>query len=175
MPRVPATFLLASTLAIAILAGCGVPANSMVAVGPGIEVPAQELRPVDKCMLDAGFRATEIYPGRSGSNGAYSWDVPTTFAWVAVGEGATMMAMSACGNRFGSRGEKTVDELREIYDRWVLERECLIELGIQPKGPPPFEDFIGQWRTGPWMPVDGVPLSAFGDVVKARCGLEMLN
>jgi len=147
----------------------------MVTVGTGIQVPADELRPVDKCIFDAGFRATEIHPGRSGSNGDYAWNVPTTFAWVAVGEGATMAAMSACGNQFGSRGEKSVDEVREIYDRWVLERECLIGLGLQPASPPPFEAFLGQWRTGPWMPVDGVPFEALGDAAKHSCGLEMLD
>lgn len=147
----------------------------MVVVGPGIEVPVDELRPVDRCMLDAGFRATEIHRGRSGSNGAYSWDVPTTFAWEAKGPGATLQAMSACGNRFGSRGEKTVDELREIYDRWVLERGCLIGLGFQPESPPAFEDFVDQWRTGPWMPVDGVPFDALGIQAKEHCGLEMLD
>jgi hypothetical protein len=172
MPRV---LLLITTLAVATVAGCGVPESSMVAVGPGIEVPAEELRPVDKCMYDAGFRATEIHRGRSGSNGAYSWDVPTTFGWEATGEGATMAAMSACGNQFGSRGEKTIEEVREIYDRWVLERECLIGLGFQPASPPPFGDFVGQWRTGPWMPVDGVPYTALGDAAKEQCGLEMLD
>lgn len=146
--RSPDLWLVVSVLRV-VFAGCGVPARSLLTIGPGIEVPAEELRPVDRCMFDAGFRATEVHAGRAGSNSDYSWDVPTWYVWEAAGDGATPAAMVDCRNRFAQYKEKTVEEVREIYDRWVLERECLIGLGFQPASPPPFETFQGSWKTGP--------------------------
>lgn len=167
--------VLAAALVVTGLAGCRATTSQPIEVGPGIEVAADQLRPIDRCIFEAGWRATEIHPGRSGSYGAYTWDVPTTFAWEASGEGATAQAMAACRNQFGNLREKTAAEVREIYDRWVLERQCLIDLGFQPTSPPPFEAFESTWRMGPWMPIDGVPFGALGRVAKERCGLEMLD
>lgn len=50
----------------------------------------------------------------------------TTLMLGSPGPNATLAAMANCRDRFAPVQEKTVDELREIYDRWVLERQCLM-------------------------------------------------
>ncbi len=160
-----------------VLAGCATwaPGPSLVPLGDGIAVAADELRPVDRCMLEAGFRVTIVHPGRSGSNGVYSWETTTWYTWEPGGPTATVAAAADCQDRFAPAREETVDELREIYHRWILERECLIGLGYSPDAPPAFEEFRAEWRTGPWMPIDGVEFRALGAEAKERCGLEMLD
>lgn len=137
LPRV----LLVAARAVLLPLGCGDPAPSLVPIGPDIAVPADELRPVDRCMFEAGFRATQVHQGRVGSNAVYSWETTTWYSWKADGPNATLTAMANCGARFAPVQEKTVAELREIYDRWVLERQCLMSLGFTPKSPPSFEEF----------------------------------
>jgi len=166
---------LASLFAAVALAGCGAPAPSLVAIGPDISVAASELRPVDRCMFEAGFRATMVHPGRVGSNAHYSWETTTWYTWEAAGPNATLTAMANCRDRFAPVQEKTVEELREIYNRWVLERQCLMSLGFTPKSPPSFDEFRTTWRTGPWMPIDGVDFRALHGEAKELCGLEMVD
>ena len=179
MPRFPSSLpakrLLVSSLAIVVLAGCGAPAPSLVSIGPDIAVPVAELRPVDRCMFEAGFRATEVHQGRVGSNAVYSWETTTWYTWEAAGANATAVAMANCRDRFAPVQEKTVDELREIYNRWVLERQCLMSLGFSPQSPPSFDEFRASWRTGPWMPIDGIDFQALTGEAKERCGLEMVD
>jgi hypothetical protein len=71
--------------------------------------------------------------------------------------------------------EKTDADLRQIYDRWVLERACLIELGFSPDPPPPFATFRRDWQTGPWTPIDGIPFRQITGAALDRCGLEMID
>ena len=168
-------WLLVSVLVASGLTGCGAlaPTPKLVEIGPGIVVPADELRPVDRCMFEVGFRATAVHPGRSGSNGVYSWETTTWYSWEAAGPNVN--AVLDCGDRFAPPQEKTVEELREIYNRWVLERQCLMSLGFHPKAPPSFSKFQRTWHTGPWMPIDGVPFERLRSEAKERCGLEMLD
>ncbi len=148
---------------------------SLVPIGPDIAVAAEDSRPFDLCIFEAGFRATAVRRGRSGSNAAYSWNVPTTYTWQAAGASATGATMAGCAQRFAPPKVHTVVELREIYDRWVLERECLISLGFTPHRPPSFAEFQYTWYSGPWTPIDGVPFGELGGDPKKRCGLEMLD
>lgn len=165
----------APILAVVVLAGCSIPVQPPVSIGPDIAVPAGELRPVDRCMHDAGFDATAVHPGRAGSNGAYSWATTTWYTWEAAHAGATGAAGADCANRFVTARDPTVDELRQTYDRWVLERHCLMSLGFQPTSPPPFDEFVATWHTGPWMPIDGVDYRAIQGDAKDRCGVEMVD
>jgi hypothetical protein len=167
--------LLVSVLAGVVLAGCGAPAPPLVPIGPDIAVRAQDVRPIDRCMFEAGFRAIAVHPARSGSNGVYSWETTMFYTWAAAGANATAAARAKCRDTFAPYREKTVDELRQIYQRWVLERQCLISLGFQPAGPPSFEEFRDTWRTGPWSPIDGVDYEALTGEAKDRCGLEMVD
>lgn len=63
-----------------------------------------------------------------------------------------------------------------IYDRWVKERECLVDLGYHPTEPPTLETFISDWKTGPWDPLTGVDTGAWTDAdyqaAKQACTLE---
>lgn len=155
------------------------PAAAMVAMGPGIEVPEDQLRPVDRCLVDAGFVATEMHGASTGTNEryGYTWSVPMYFTWT-VPAGASAMkdataAMSACRDRYAPYQAKTDAEIRVVYDRWVLERKCLIDLGYKPKEAPSFKDFLASWTTGPWTPVDGIGTPSLEAM--DTCGLEVLR
>ena len=126
-------------------------------------------------MFEAGFRATGVHQGRVGSNAVYSWETTTWYTWEAAGPNATLVSIGDCRDRFGLVQEKTVEELREIYDRWVLERQCLMSLGFAPESPPSFDEFRTTWRTGPWMPIDGVDFQALSGEPTELCGLEMVG
>lgn len=172
---VTAAPLLLAAMSILLSAGCATVSPSPVTLGSGITVPSDELRPVDRCLFEAGFRATEVHPARSGANAAYSWHTTTFYNWIAVGAQATGAAMANCRDRFAPAIAKSPDELREIYDRWVLERLCLVSLGFAPRQPPSFYEFQASWTTGPWMPIDGVDFGSLGGEPRDRCGLEMLD
>jgi hypothetical protein len=158
------------------LSPAAAPGSSLVALGPGIAVPADELRPIDKCMLDAGFQVVAVHPSRSGSNGIYSWSTTTSYIWTAAASTATAAARVDCRSRFAPPHEQTPAEVRAIYEHWVLEWQCLLGLGLHPIGPPSFEEFLATWSTGPWMPIDGLtPYELAGSGPIDHCGLEMLD
>ena len=86
------------------------------------------------------------------------------------------------GSHSGARGlqqrdatdqPKTAQEIRVIYDRWVLERRCLMDFGYTPTAPPSFAEFLATWTTGPWLPVEGIGVPSLA--AEASCGLEMLR
>ncbi len=124
-------------------------------------------------MLDSGFRISDVHQGYPGSKPWYSWDSD-----YSVSEGTAKL--DECQKLAPPARQKTDEELREIYDRWVQERACLMDLGNSPVNPPSFEKFASDWRsTGPWMPIDGVDYSSWTDAqyreAKERCGLEMFD
>ena len=80
----------------------------------------------------AGFEATEVHPARQGSVGGHAWETDTWFTWNAASSTATPGAMAACRDRFVPHLAKTDDELREIYERWLAEWQCLVSLGYSP-------------------------------------------
>lgn len=153
------------------------PSVAMVVMGPGIEVADSDLRPVDRCIHDAGFVATEVHGASTGTNEryGYTWNVPLYFTWTMPGTGtsAQMTAMSACRDRYAPYQSKSDAEIRVVYDRWVLERRCLIDLGYKPREAPSFEVFLGSWTTGPWTPVDGIGNPSLEAM--DTCGLEVLR
>lgn len=147
-------------------------ANQALPSGVGVDVPADQITAFDQCMLDAGFRVSVVHPGYQGSGTWYEWESD-------LGPAEVLSKGEECRAKFRPYREKTVDELRVIYDRWVGERGCLVELGYQPVAPPSFEKFTADWKTGPWMPVDGLDIGSWSDTelleAKARCGLEMYD
>lgn len=129
-----------------------------------------ELSAADRCMLDSGFRITAIHEGTAGQRQWYSWAFNGP-----PGESATRFA--ECQELAPSPVDKTVAELRQIFDRWVKERDCLARLGYTPVPPPSFEAFVVGWKTtGPWMPVDGTDYTTWTtaeyNAVKLQCKLE---
>ena len=100
---------------------------------------------------------------------------------VVVFEGlADRDGARACRERFlPPDRELTEQEIAEVYARWVGEYNCLLGLGYRPVPPPPVDTFLADWRTGPWMPIDGVDFSSWSDAqyqqAKERCTLEMYD
>lgn len=120
-------------------------------------------------MAAAGY---VVHPARTGSNGVYSWERSSYFTWDPSNGPSDPAAMNTCREKYESP-PKTEAEIREIYDRWLLERACLIELGLRPRDPPSFREFLSDWETGPWTPIDGIAYDRITGRVKDRCGLEM--
>lgn len=156
-------------LAMLVVAGC---AGGSAAGSPSSAVGG-ELTAFDQCMLDAGFK-TGVYheDGGAGYPGWYEWSTDHS------PQEASRLS-NECRARFRPYREKTPAELREIYDRWISERECLVRLGWKPVAPPTFEKFLEQWRTGPWMPVDGVDTGSWTYIefreAKDACALEFFD
>lgn len=102
----------------------------VVTLGPTVTVPASWVRPVDECLHEAGFIAIAVHPAVSGSNAkyGYSWESPTYFSWTTPGvaiQGAAE-ALQTCSGEYATDQPKTDQEIKVIYDRWVLERRCLM-------------------------------------------------
>jgi len=135
-------------------------------------IPTQDRAGLEQCMTAAGFA---VHPARTGSNGVYAWERSSYFTWEAGDPGPGPAAGAACGKRFAPVRPKTYAELLEIYQRWLLERQCLIGLGFHPAAPPSFLRFQADWTTtGPWMPIDGIPFDQLGRRASDTCGLEMI-
>ncbi|MFN8520253.1 MAG: hypothetical protein U0667_12860 [Chloroflexota bacterium] len=149
------------------------PSNGGPTSRDGIEVPTEVITPLAQCMLDSGMFIAEVHqPPVPGATPFLVWG-------SSIGDDAGWDATLACRDRYAPYQPKTEAEIREIYTRWVSERDCLIRLGYQPQEPPSEETFVEQWKTGPWMPIDGVPYSTWTDeeyqTAKVECGLEMYD
>jgi hypothetical protein len=164
-----------------LLSACAAPAiedlEPKVELGPDVTVPASWVRPVDRCMHDAGFIATEVHEGTTGSNDkyGYTWETPTYFTWeFSVDAGGPGIADGlACRHAFAPYQAKSDDEVAVVYERWTKEHLCLADFGYLTPEPPTLEEFLDTWETGPWTPADAVrnPSQAARDA----CGLEMLE
>lgn len=150
------------------------PSASGPVSSPGVSIPAQELPPDIQCYVDHGYTLVKIMdPTFEGDRPGYqlSTDLPADQIGAIHDQ---------CEKLAPPYIPKTDDELRVIYDRWVDERDCLIELGYRPAPPPSFEKFAADWRsTGPWMPIDGVDTGSWSDAeyreAKDRCKLEFFS
>lgn len=149
------------------------PETSSPSPSGGIAVPTGQLPPDVQCLVDHGFSVEVEPPQFEGDTPGYvlQSDLPA--------EEARAISME-CSKLRPPRRQLTDAELRVIYDRWVDERDCLIELGYRPVEPPSFETFVADWRsTGPWMPIDGVDTNAWSGAdyaeAKERCILEMFD
>jgi hypothetical protein len=165
------------TAGLLVSAGCsdstiGSPSVSGgAATSPGLSIPAGELPPDIQCLVDHGFTLIKITdPYTEGERPGYQLmsDLPSDQVHEISKE---------CQKLAPPDVQKTDEELRVIFDRWVDERNCLIGLGYQPAPPPSFEKFVADWRsTGPWMPINGIDTPSWTDTqyreAKERCRLE---
>lgn len=146
----------------------GPPTPSTVDATPTEAVPAYV-----RCALDQGFRIVAVKPPLLPGDPPF---FQLTSNLPAM-DGARILA--DCRARFAPYHEKTIAELRIVYDRWVRERECLVSLGYAPALPPSFERFTASWQTGPWMPIDGVDPASWTPArlaeAKQKCTLEMYD
>ena len=140
----------------------------------GVSIPAGELPPDIQCYVDHGYTLVKIM------DPSYEGDRPGYQLTTDLPADQTVAIRDECEKLAPPNVPKTDAELRVIYDRWVDERDCLIELGYQPAPPPSFEKFVADWRsTGPWMPIDGVDTNSWTDAAyreaKDRCDLEFFS
>jgi hypothetical protein len=165
---------------VPLLVGCGSaqlpPTASATAPSSiGIDIPANELPPDTQCYVEHGFKIVGILQGAAGEPPGYKLEAPMSDEEAAA-------VAKECDKLEPDAPEKTDEEIREIYDRWVGERECLVSLGYSPAEPPSFETFLEDYRhgpSGPWMPIDGVDTGVWSDseyqTAKSRCTLEMFG
>jgi hypothetical protein len=116
-----------------------------------------------------------VHPAQPGSNDVYSWVRTSRFSWDIDERPENIAAAMQCAARFAPVRQWTAAELREIYDLWVLEAQCLVSLGFHPREPPTIAEFYEDWKTGPWSPIDGIPFERIRGEAKDRCGLEMVE
>lgn len=139
----------------------------------GVSIPTGELPAWVQCAVDQGFRVARVDPPE------IEGDPPRYVLEADYPAAQGMEILTACRDKHAPYQEKSTPELRVIYDRWVAERECLIELGYQPDKPPSFEKFVSDWRIGPWLPIDGVDTGSWTDAdyaeAKQRCTLEFFD
>ena len=159
-----------------LIAGCSVTETlePKVELGPGVVVPTSWVTPVERCLLDRGFVATAVVEGDTGTNEKfdYSWSTKRHFVWE--GPAGTGPLAFACEHALGDdQTTLTPDEIAEVYDRWVKERLCLVDLGITVPSPPTLDEFQRTWVTGPWTPGDTIRIPS--RQVLDTCGLEMLR
>ena len=142
--------------------------------GLGLAIPTGQLPPRVKCMVDRGFRITQVRPPQA------DWDLPEYVFEFDLPLAQATEVIDECRKLYPT-AQKTDAELRVIYDRWIDERRCLVELGYQPAEPPSFEQFLSDWRSprGPWMPIDSVDTGSWTgaeyEEAKAKCTLEMFD
>ncbi len=141
----------------------------------GISIPTGQLPRDIQCAVDHGFRLVEVKPPQ------FEGDAPGYVLQSDLPAAEAFAISLECDKLAPPGREKTDEELRVIYDRWVGERGCLIELGYQPDKPPSFETFVSDWRSphGPWDPLFGVDTGSWTDAeyaeAKRRCTLEFFD
>ena len=130
--------------------------NGKIAVSDTLYPPAVE------CMLEAGATVIEVV-------GGYEFDMSGVEDPGLTGRECAKLWNPA---------QKSDSELKEIYDQWLDDADCLRGLGYHPDPAPTFETFAADWRAdGPWMPIDGVDAPNWSSeayaAAKKACGLDM--
>jgi hypothetical protein len=135
---------------------------------PPVVIPTGGLDSFVQCMVNAGYKIT--YYNAQASPLQYELSGPEMNPELHA-------RVDQCEALQPSFSWPSDDEVRKIYHRWVDEYNCLVGLGYEPIPPPSVETFIGTYKTGPWMPTDGVAWGGWSDeqlnAVKQKCTLEM--
>jgi hypothetical protein len=140
-----------------------------------ISIPTGAQDAFVRCMLALGWQVTAVYtPSTSGDASHYQFTHPNGVDPELLHE-----QTQQCQTLEPSPVAFTDDEIRQIYNRWVGEYKCLVGLGYQPDPPPSVETFVASWKTGPWMPIQGIATEGWGqaqyDEAKAKCTLDMFS
>lgn len=127
-----------------------------------------------QCLIDAGATVHSVTTSPYTGNPAYHLELPQLDP-ERLGE-----LVERCEKLSPPIPKPTDEELREIYEMWLDEAACLVELGYEPDPAPPFEVFLSRWYGGsPWMPIDGIDISGWtpekAAEVKEACGLEFFD
>jgi hypothetical protein len=126
-------------------------------------------------MLALGWQITAVYtPAASGEPAHYQFAHPD-----AIDPQELRERTKQCEALKPSPVPLTDQEIRDIYYRWVPEYQCLVGLGYQPDPPPSVETFVASWKTGPWLPIQGIATEQWSqaqyDEAKAKCTLDMFS
>jgi hypothetical protein len=156
---------------LAVACGQGAPSSQEPSPSPGISIPAEQLPPDIRCLVEHGATIVEVKPP------LISGDPPRYELTLDLPPSEARRISVECQKLASPHPERTEAEIRAIYERWVNEYRCLLDLGYQPDPPPSVETFVAQWRgSGPWTPIDGIDVGAWSDdeyrEAKSRCGLE---
>ncbi len=151
------------------------PATGSPSASTGVAIPTGQLPLLIQCLVDRGFRVTAVEPPQA------EWDTPSYRLESDLPNDQANAVTDECRRLVPRKPPKTDADIRVIYDRWVLEYECLLQLGYQPKEPPSFETFLSDWRSpkGPWDPITGVDTGSWTgaeyEQAKGKCTLEMFD
>lgn len=183
--RTVARLLAVGAAAALLLTACGSSATTSPTSGGGgtahasstgaISIPTGDLTAFDRCMLDAGFYIVGVNTA-SGAPTKFQYAVDTKVVELSVADARQekCVAMLPPDPTFSEA------EVRDIYNRWVGEYQCLLGLGYHPDAPPSVETFVasyyGQANVGPWTPINGIHTEywtkAEYDEAKSKCTLE---
>jgi hypothetical protein len=135
---------------------------------PGaVSIPTGALDPFLQCMVDSGWKI--VYYNAETSPPQYELSNPSAM------DSEAQAREQQCQTLQPSFSWPSDTEVRQIYYRYVDMYKCLVGLGYQPDPPPSVETFIGTYRTGPWMPVDGVAWGSWSDSqlseINQKCNL----
>jgi hypothetical protein len=127
-----------------------------------------------QCLLDAGATVQSVTTSPYTGNPAYHLELPH------LDRERLAELVTRCEKLTPETPKPTDEELGEIYEMWLDERACLVELGYEPDPAPPLEVFLSRWHGGsPWMPIDGIDISGWtpekAAEVKDACGLEFFD
>jgi hypothetical protein len=143
-------------LAAIVVAACGI-----------TPVPASPRPSYVECFARWGLVVVEHPSSKSGDPSTY------TFENGELSPQVIAAARAECTPRL------TQADIRDIYDKWVGEWQCLVDAGYRPRPPPEVEEFLVQWTTGPWSPIDGIDTNLWSngelDRLKTQCGLEFFE
>jgi hypothetical protein len=133
----------------------------------GVVLPESTYPPDIQCLVEQGWTIVE-----SGGDGAHALRAPG-----AVSAEEREGIQRECGSLRPEPVEQTEAEVRQVYERWLAEADCLRGLGYSPDPAPPFEVFLADWRgSGPWFPIDGIDTGAWTfeqyEEAKESCVLE---
>jgi hypothetical protein len=142
-----------------------------------ISIPTGNLDAYAQCMVSAGWQIAAVHTDRPGLPPAYDFSVPEKLDQASYE--LLRQRSKQCDALKPAVPTMSDDEIRQTYNRWVGEYQCMVGLGYRPDPPPSVETFVASWKTGPWMPIDGLDTGHWTqteyDLAKAKCTLEFFT
>jgi len=160
----------------ALAAACGsLEASRGAEASPAIVVPAEDMPPDIKCLVEHGARIVKVIPPQ------VPGDLPGYQLELELPPDEAREVSAKCQELAPESPQRTDEELLVVYERWLDQRECLIELGYTPDEPTSFETFLSGFRSpqGPWTPIDGIDTQNWTtgqyQEAKEQCTLEFFD
>jgi hypothetical protein len=151
----------------------GTPSTASTPTAPSaVSIPTGNLTAYYQCMIGAGWKITAVHSTPPGE--------PPQCELNRDSDGTSPKDVLAiwqkCEALQPTPAPLSEAEIRQVYDRWVGEYQCLVGLGYHPDSPPSVETFVATWKTGPWDPTFGVDIDHWSQTeyeqAKSKCTLE---